>query len=654
MEFVDGTPIRPPDDATQLVAVASQIADALMAAHAAGIVHRDLKPDNILLTKDGQVKVLDFGLATGGQGGGSADALVTQAATAVGTTVGTVAYMSPEQARGEAVDARSDLWSLGVLLYELATGARPFGGATTAVVFDRILNQAPPALRDSGAHVPAGLSPIVAKLLEKDRARRYQSAADVRTALQALGTGTSSAARETPSVAVLPFANMSADAENEYFCDGIAEEITSALSKVAQLQIAGRTSAFSFKGKSADLREIGRILNVSSVLEGSVRKAGNRLRITAQLVNVADGYRLWSERYDRQMEDVFEIQDEIALAVVEALKVTLLGGEKAAVLKRSTDNPEAYQLCLKAHHAWARWTDEGFGIAISLYEQAIEKDPDYARAHFGLGHCVGSRYILGREPSNRPAMRRHLETAIQLDPTLADAHAVLGAIVDGVLEWNWLLAETRCQKAIALNPRSAHVRNVYGVFLSAFGRHDEAVAMLRRAVELDPLGPLWNACLIQVLLGARDWDGALQQTRATLDMAPNYWFALQLAGQAHAACGHLDEAVATFERAVRASGEVPYTIGLLGNALARAGRHDEALQQLATLRTRAESHFVPAIALAYVHAALDQRDETFALLDRALDAHDAFLTYSLTTFPVLDDLRPDPRFAELRRRIGLS
>jgi len=250
-------------------------------------------------------------------------------------------------------------------------------------------------------------------------------------------------------------------------------------------------------------------------------------------------------------------------------------------------------------------------------------------------------------------VREHLETAIQLDPTLADAHAVLGAIVDGVYEWNWQVVECRCRKAIAMDPRAAHLRNVYGVFLSTLGRHEEAIAMLWRAVELDPLGPLWNACLIQALMGNRRWEQVLQQTRATLDLAPDYWFALLLAGQAHAASGQLDDAIATSERAVQTSSEVPYTVGLLGNVLARAGRREEALQHLATLQARAGSHYMPDLAMAFVHAGLNERGEAFALLDRGLDRHDAFLVNSLTTFPVLDDLRPDPRFQDLRRRINL-
>ena len=588
LELVEGPTLADristgPIPVDEALPIAKQIAEALEAAHEAGVIHRDLKPANIKVREDGTVKVLDFGLAKAidatPEGDPGQSPTQTAAATEVGVIMGTAAHMSPEQAEGRRLDERSDIFSFGAVLYEVVLGHRAFDGDTTVRVLSSVLRDEPRAL-----DAPSALERIVRLCLRKSRGERYGSMSKVRVALEA--TGLDSRPESRPSIAVLPFANMSADPENEYFCDGIAEEITNALAKVDRLEVAGRTSAFSFKGKTGDLRETGRALNVSTVLEGSVRKAGNRLRITAKLVKVTDGYHLWSERYDRQLEDIFEIQDEIALAVVEALKVTLLGEEKAAVLKRSTDNAEAYRLCLKAHHAWTRWTDEGFRTAISLYEQAVEKDSSYALAHFGLGHCYASWAILGREPADLRTMRTHLETAIRLDQDQADADAVLGAIVEGVVEWNWPPAESGCQKAIALNPRSAHVRNVYGVLLGVIGRHEESILMFRRAIELDPLGPLWNACLIQALLGNRDWDGALQQTRATLDVAPDYWYALQLAGQAHAASGHLGEAIATFERAVRASADVPYTIGLLGNALARAGRLDEALQQLAKLRAR--------------------------------------------------------------------
>ena len=629
------------DDA---IDIATQVGRGLSKAHAAGIVHRDIKPANLIVTADGTVKILDFGLAklAGAEG-------VTQ----TGTTVGTVAYMSPEQARGQEVDHRTDIWSLGVVLYEMLTGQQPFRGENLLAISNAILGSEPVSLTRLRAGTSPALARVVTRSLANSRDGRYQSVADLLDELRNATAPTTPATRQSdvPSIAVLPFANMSADPENEYFCDGIAEEITSALSKVGQLQVAGRTSAFSFKGKTGDLREIGRTLNVGAVLEGSVRKSGSRLRIIAQLVKVADGYHLWSERYDRQMDDVFEIQDEIALAVVEALKVTLLGGEKAAVLKRSTENAEAYQLCLKATHAWARWTDEGFRTAMKLFEQALEHDPNYAMARFGLGDIHASWAMLGRQPPDLVKMRAELEAAIRLDPGLADAHAVLG-LVETLFEWNWASAESRFQTAVALDPRSAHVCNVYGAFLGIVGRCDEALATYRRAIELDPLGPLWNACFAQALLGARDWDGALRQAGATLDLAPDYWFALQIAGQASVASGDLAGAVASFERAVTASAEGPHVVGLLGNALARAGRRDEALQQLAVLQARAESHYVPALAMAFIHAGLDQWDEAFALIERAREVHDPWLIQSLTINATLDSLRPDPRLHALLRRMN--
>jgi len=651
----------------EVVDLGRQMARGLAAAHDAGIVHRDLKPENVMIRPDGLVKLLDFGLAKTMVSPGSTDqdsALDTLVQTREGTVVGTVAYMSPEQARGLSVDARSDVFSLGTVLYELLAGTPPFIGQTRTDVMVAIVDRPPTPLDASRPDTPRDLQAVVERCLAKDPARRYRSGRELSTALDQVAASSSSdsawsspapsavrTSADPPSVAVLPFANTSANPDDEYFCDGIAEEITSALAKVQQLKVAGRTSAFSFKGKTGDLREIGQKLGVSAVLEGSVRRAGDRLRITAQLVKVADGYHMWSERYDRQMDDIFEIQDEIALAVVEALKVTLLGSQKAAVLKRPTQSPEAYRLCLKAYHAWARWNDEGFRTAMRLFDEALACDPDYAMARFGLGDCRASWVILGRQKPDPASARAELEAAIRLDPGLADAHAVLG-LVEGMYEWNWASSESRFEKALALDPRSAHVRNVYGLALGITGRHEEAVATFQRAIELDPLGPLWNACFAQILLAGRNWDAVLQQARTTLELAPDYWFALQFAGQAWLAAGHFSEAITAFEGAVKASAEVPYTIGLLGNALGRAGHRERALEQLA--RLRAKAGYVPALAMAFVHAGLDERDEAFALMERATDDHEAWLSQSLSINATLDPLRDDERFEKLRRRIGLS
>ena len=634
----------PPFEVSEAVRLITDVGEALQLAHERGVVHRDIKPSNILLSR-GKPLVADFGIAR------VAD-LTHARLTETGISIGTVGYMSPEQATGEGdVDARADLYSLACVLFEMLSGKPPFGDGRPLAILARQATEPAPPVRAGRPDLPDSLARAIATALAREPDGRFSSTSEF---VASLSVGTASPVREVPSVAVLPFANMSADAENEYFCDGIAEEITSALSKVGQLQVAGRTSAFSFKGKAGDLREIGQALNVGTVLEGSVRKAGDRLRITAQLIKVVDGYHLWSERYDRQLKDIFDIQDEIALAVAEALKVTLLGREKEAVLKRSTDDPEAYRLCLQARHVWQRWTDEGFRAAIGLFNEAIARDPHNALAHNGLADCYLAWNLLGREPMNVPKIRTLFETAIELNPNAGLAYAVYGGIVNGVSVWDWPLAEAHCHKGAELAPREGHVWSVYGILMGLLGRHDEAVTMHRRAVELDPISAAWNAFLVFGLLPTRDWEAALRETERTLAILPEFWLVLMFAGQAHGACGRWDEAVATFERAVRSSGGVPYASGLLGYALARAGRRDEARRQLAQLRDHAESHYVPATALAFVHAGLDERDEAFALLANALDVHDHWAVFSLTLFPVLDDLRPDPRFAVLRGRLGLT
>lgn len=574
MEFVDGAPVQPPRDQARLLELAGQLAEALVAAHGAAIVHRDLKPDNIFVTRDGRLKVLDFGLATGS--GGWSAALGTQAGTAEGTAVGTVAYMSPEQARGEAVDARSDLWSLGVVLYELAAGVRPFGGATAPIVFDGILNQRPSPLAEAGAHVPSGLAPIVAKLLEKDRARRYQSATDLRADLLRLSRPASASDRvsETrPSIAVLPFANLSRTEDDECFSDGLAEEIINTLAKVPGLKVIARTSAFAFKGQNTDIRHIADTLGVTSILEGSVRRAGNRLRVTAQLITAADGTHLWSERYDRQMADIFDIQDEIAGAISSALQVRL-APETAATPKRQPDL-RAYEAYLRyRQHQWG-FTPDALRQSRECLEQAIALDPEFALPYVGLADNYLVLTVVAM-PANEamPKARELAERALAIDAGLPEAHGMLG-IIAGQFDLDWRESARRFDLATAREPVPWHVRSWHSFFyLLLVGRLDEARRVAERAIEDNPLSQLLHLCLASVLeaQGRDDEARAAFERACELDAGfrmGRVSLALHLAVR-----GHLDDARACVQHF--GDFKAPYESGLRAGLAWLAGDRDQA------------------------------------------------------------------------------
>ena len=633
---------------------AIQAADALALAHSRGVVHRDLKPANLFVLTSGAIKVLDFGLAKAA-GAAMATLAPTMAVTDVGTAVGTVAYMSPEQARGEPIDARSDVFSFGAVLYEMAAGQAAFGGATTAVIFEAILNRVIRPLREAAPDVPADFSAVIDRMLAKRAADRFPDGEAILTTLRDVQArrassrpGSGPVAARTPSIAVLPFADMSAQRDQDYFCEGMAEELINALSKLQGLRVASRTSAFRFKG-AQDIRTIGEQLGVETVLEGSVRTAGARLRVTTQLTSVADGYQIWSERYDRQMEDVFDIQDEIAKAIVGALKVKLLGDADAAIVKRATENVEAYHLCLKARYHWFKWTDEGFAKAVQLFEQALAIDPQYPLAIFGLADSYIASAVVGieRDPFTCESM---FETALRLDPELAEAHAILG-LVQGMWTWRWLLAQQHFDTAMRLGPRSSHVLGAHGLHLSLLGQFEEAVALGRRGVELDPLMPFWNVMLTQVYVFSRRYDEAIRQGDATLELVPTYWLPHAYVGLGHAAQGNLAEAVAALERAVTHSGGAPYIIGWLGFVLAKTGRLEAADAQLQILLDRARKGYVPAMSVACIYAGLNDRERALASLDRAYAQKDICLSWHVGPLFIFDDLRSDPRFADLHRRV---
>ena len=437
----------------EAVDIATQVGQGLAEAHSAGIVHRDIKPANLLITKGGVVKILDFGLAklAGAEG-------ITQ----TGTTVGTVAYMSPEQARGQEVDQRTDIWSLGVVLYEMLAGQQPFRGENLLAISNAILESQPVSLTRLRAGTSPALAQVVTRSLANSRDGRYQSVADLLGELRnATASATKAASQpDVPSIAVLPFANMSADPEQEYFCDGMAEEIIDALARLDGLRVVARTSAFQFRGKGHDLREVGEKLRVKTVLEGSVRKAGKRLRINAQLISASDGYHLWSERYDRDMDDVFAVQDEIARTVVEKLKVKLLGEPDAPLVKVSTTNLEAYNLLLEGRHHANRLSAAGFDRAIECFERALAIEPDYAPAYAGLAWVLGGGGFLGMAAPRdcRPKAREAAERALAVDPECAEAVSEL-AEVRAWYDWDFAGAEREYRRALDLGPGSAVVHS---------------------------------------------------------------------------------------------------------------------------------------------------------------------------------------------------
>jgi serine/threonine protein kinase/Flp pilus assembly protein TadD len=658
MEYIEGKSLKrllgeKTLSLNEILEIAIQIAEGLNAAHKKGIVHRDIKPDNVMITDDGLAKIMDFGLAK---------LKGVSGLTKAGTTVGTVLYMSPEQARGDAVDHRTDIWSLGVVLYEMCTGKSPFKAEYEQAVMYSILNSTPKPMASARAEMPKELEKTVDRALAKSPDSRYQNVADMLAELETLARaiesvasrGKLSANKAQTSVAVLPFVNLSADKEQEYFCDGIAEEIINALTHVEGLRIVARTSAFAFKGKSEDVREIGRRLDVKAVLEGSVRKAGNRLRITVQLVDVADGYHIWSERYDREMEDVFAIQDEISLAVVEKLKVRLLGEEKAAIVKRSTENLEAYSLYLKGRYHWNKRALDGVRKSIELFEQAIEKDPNYALAYAGLADGYNILGGFGVSPPSDcfPKADAAALKALGLDSALAEAHTSL-AYVYANYKWNWAGAEREYRRAIELNPGYATARQWYALYLSAMGRHDEAFEQVKLALELDPLSLIINLARARVLDYARRYEEAIEQCHRVLEMDQNFAAAHYSLGSVYLRLKRYKEGMNELRWGSELFAGNPMFAGILGYTYALMGKRAEALKILDDLKNMSRKQYVPAFMIASVYIGLDDKDQAFEWLEKAFQERDPDLIL-LKVEPLYDGLRSDPPFVALLKKMELE
>ena len=567
LEYLEGQPVRGPLPPEEAVRVAVQIAGALQAAHERGILHRDLKPANIMVTAGGTAKLLDFGVAK------RLDPGADVTATTPGAVVGTPAYMSPEQVEGQPVDARSDIFSFGAVLYEILAGRRPFAGNTTSDVIAAILRDDPSPLGG-----PPALERVVMRCLAKKPADRYQTMAEVRRALEDASV---TPAMRPPSIAVLPFANLSGDKENEYFSDGLAEEIITELTRIPGLKVIARTSAFAFKGRNEDVRGIAEALGVTKVLEGSVRRAGDRIRVTAQLISAADGTHLWSERYDRSMADVFAIQDEIAQSIAKAFRIKMA---RKAGLRAHTPALPAYEAFLRGRDLLFGFTPDSWARAKGWFDRAIELDPAYADPHMVLGLGYFLQAFGGQLLRDlAPMIRAEAQRALALNPSDPQPHILLGSVA-AAHDYDWNEAADRFRDALRATPASADTRWAYAtVYLSAFGRFDESAAEMERAVERDPLNAVWRAVWSDHLACAGKHDRAIEEGLKAVDLDESHFAPHLSLGQAYLATGHLEQSVAAFERAHRAAPEHAIPLGLLAGTLVRLGdtaRAAELIRQM--------------------------------------------------------------------------
>ena len=626
------------------VRIASDVADALGYAHSHGIVHRDIKPENIMFSA-GSAVVADFGIAR------AVTAATLHTITTSGVIVGTPAYMSPEQATSdEQLDSRSDIYSLGCVVYEMLTGSVPFTGPTAQAVMARHSVDVVPPIRSVRPTVSDALERAVLMALAKVPADRFATAAQFAAALAGHAEPMIEAV-EGESIAVLPFVNLSGDPEFEYFSEGIAEEIITALTQLPGLRVAARTSSFAFRGPAIDLAEVGSKLKVATVLEGSVRKAGNRLRISAQLVKLGDGYHLWSERYDREMTDVFAIQDEIAKAIAGRLQVSLGGGEMPLVMP-GTGNLDAYHLYLKGRYYLAQ---RGLGLkkALECFDQALAFDPNYALAYAGLADACTVLVQYGLAPPNvlRPRARAAVQKAVALAPDLAEVSCASGA-VGLICDWDWPRAARDLRRAVELNPRYVAARqwlSYYLVFIE--GQFEEGVAHARRAVELDPLAPLLVMQLGMTLMGAGRHEEAAAPLKRAGELAPSMFLPTIHLGLLYNHLGRSQEAIAPLEVAVAASGRHPWTLSALAVCYSSLGKLAEVDAISDELLARARREYVQSSTLAIVAASLGRMDLAFEFLDRACDEHDGILVYS-KRYPFFSLLQNDPRMERVYRRIG--
>ncbi len=688
---IGGRPLNTPE----LLDLAQQLAQALEAAHTKGIVHRDLKPANIFVTAEGRLKVLDFGLAK--LLPRADDVTASATLTKAGAAPGTLPYMAPEQLRGQPVDARTDIYAFGCVLYEMATGQRPFRAELATELSSDILNKTPVPPVRLNPELPGKLEEIILKCLEKSPENRYQSAKEVGVDLRRLGAPPAAAAAipaagatglnrrvrlgvlvaavvlvgvlialnggelrerlfepvapKIDSIAVLPLDNLSRDPEQEYFADGMTEALTAELSKISALKVISRTSAMQYKGVKKPLPEIARELGVNGLVEGSVTREGDQVRITVQLIHGPTDKHVWAESYQRELRGILTLQSEVARAIAREVRVAVTPAEETRLTAARLVNPEAHRLYLQGRYQLNKRTEQGFQQAIQFFEQAIEKDPAYAAAYAGLAEVFSIQPGWGfASPAEAfPRARDYAQKALELDANLAQAYAVLGHTKWSSREWSG--AEQDFRRALELDPNYATARHWYGVALSSFGSHEEAIAQLESAEKLDPLSPIISTNLARGFYYARRYERANQQLRKTVQMHPDFYFAHLLLSVCLAQQGMYPEALAALEKGSRLP-EVDSDYGYVGWTYATTGHKLEANRLQRRLRELSRHRRIDAGAIATIYAGLGQNDESFAWLERAYEERGSTRVLFLKVAPAFDPLREDPRFQDLLRRMN--